>query len=128
MDFPETKPTDTSYRSRAISNSVPDEKPEPFESDNYFGAVKRSRKTKRKPVDWLAIASEAARTGLKLLLGVCIGSGILYAAVLWLNWLVNLLEGNVSISIKIGLVYLLVAMIGASAGAWNSYNKQKNND
>ncbi len=126
-----------------ISQNVPDTPPPAFESDSYnkggdLSTEKPSDlgsrfayapfyygKSKRKPLDWVSIASEAARTGLKFM-KICLASGITYAAVLWLNWLANLLPGNLGISAKIGLAFVIVALIGAGVGAGNSYYRQRN--
>ncbi len=119
-----------------ISGSVPDEKPEPMASDSYnqvggdlpsflFTGTPNRLKTKRKPLDWMAIASDAARTRLMAVIGVCFtligGFFIILVGTLLIDWLWSFDAIG-----KIGTVLILIALIGAAAGALHGYNKQRN--
>ena len=126
-----------------ISQNVPDTPPPAFESDSYnkavappttqpeyiapmdFSSSSGKSKRKHKPIDWLAVASASARTGLIAVSWVCVvlfgGLFIAIAGTLLINRVWSF--GAVG---KIGSVLILIALIGAGAGGWNSYNKQRN--
>ena len=114
-----------------ISQNVPDEKPEPFESDSYNkGGVlpiirSGSSKLKRKPIDWIAIVIASARTGLITLFGTCVVLAIGLVIILGL-WLLVQEIPPLGVGARFGLGLILIALIGAGAGAWDSYNKQRN--